>query len=225
MSLRADLWRAVEAQHLISTMRLVDSVAEQDLLERLLEQSKPPLPATVDRQAYLLNTPFRYRSPWASRFRRVGELGIWYGAERIETACAEVGYWRWRFLTDSEGLREQSLYVEFTVFRARVDGDAVDLTQPPWNRARELWMDPTDYSACQHLAGNARQRGVRWIRYASVRDPAHGLCGAVLDARALSLSGYTSQQTWAARVHATAVAFSHGQQRLEFDATGWKDAA
>ena len=32
-------WRGVEAQHVVSTMRLVDSAAEQDLLEQLLEAS------------------------------------------------------------------------------------------------------------------------------------------------------------------------------------------
>ena len=65
------LWRGVEAQHLVATMRLVDSLDEQAELERILEASKPPLPPlrrvagparTAARpQHYLLNTPFRYR--------------------------------------------------------------------------------------------------------------------------------------------------------------------
>ena len=33
---RVDLWRAVEAQHRIATMRLADSAAAQAVLERLL---------------------------------------------------------------------------------------------------------------------------------------------------------------------------------------------
>jgi hypothetical protein len=37
-------WRGVEAQHVVSTMRLVDTVEEQDLLEQMLEGSKPDLP-------------------------------------------------------------------------------------------------------------------------------------------------------------------------------------
>ena len=202
-------------------MRLADTAAEQDLLERMIEQSKPPLPAADRGRNYLLSTPFRYLSPWPSRFRPAGQTGVWYGAEQIATACAEVGYWRWRFLTDSDGLLGQSLFVEFTVFEARVDGVALDLTQPPWNRARSRWMDARDYSACQQLAAAARERGVQWIRYASVRDPGHGLCGAVFDLQALSLPRATAQQTWAARVQHDAVAFSHGQERLEFDAAPW----
>ena len=34
-------WRVVEAQHVVSTMALVDTLAEQALLEQLLDDSKP----------------------------------------------------------------------------------------------------------------------------------------------------------------------------------------
>ncbi|MBP8780706.1 MAG: RES domain-containing protein, partial [Alicycliphilus sp.] len=74
-------WRGVEAQHVVSTMRLVDSAAEQDLLEQLLEASKPALPATRQPRHYLLLTPFRYRPHHPSRFRPAHARGQWYGAE------------------------------------------------------------------------------------------------------------------------------------------------
>ena len=35
-------WRAVEAQHQVSTRKLVDSLEEQALLEQLIEGAKPP---------------------------------------------------------------------------------------------------------------------------------------------------------------------------------------
>ena len=44
--LRARAWRVVEGQHRVSTRRLVDSHEDQELLEELLERSKPPLPET-----------------------------------------------------------------------------------------------------------------------------------------------------------------------------------
>ena len=62
------LWRAVEAQHLVATLRLVDNLAEQRLLEHILEDSKPPLPAQAAGSSYLIFTPFRYASPRPSRF-------------------------------------------------------------------------------------------------------------------------------------------------------------
>ena len=107
-----DLWRAVEAQHVASTMVLVDTVAEQAVLERLVESSKPPVPRDVARLGlhWLLFTPFRYAPPpGGSRFRATGDPGVFYGADERRTACAELGYWRWRFLTDSAGEGRLSL--------------------------------------------------------------------------------------------------------------------
>ena len=108
---RRRLWRAVEAQHIVSTLRLVANVEEQIVLERLLERSKPALPSGAGDLHYLLGTPFRYSSPFGSRFRSPSDSGIWYGAEALRTACAELGYWRWRFLIDSESLERSTLGV------------------------------------------------------------------------------------------------------------------
>ena len=54
--------RLVEAQHLVSTRRLVDSAEEQALLESVLEKSKPTLPADPEFAGlhFLLTTSFRY---------------------------------------------------------------------------------------------------------------------------------------------------------------------
>ena len=38
------VWRFVEAQHRVSTLKLVDTLDEQALLEELLEENKPVLP-------------------------------------------------------------------------------------------------------------------------------------------------------------------------------------
>ena len=43
-SLSGTCWRLVEAQHHVSTVKLVDSVAEQGVLEDLVEASKAPVP-------------------------------------------------------------------------------------------------------------------------------------------------------------------------------------
>ena len=45
----AALWRGVEAQHIVSTMRLADNAAEQRVLEELLETSKPAVPPDAAR--------------------------------------------------------------------------------------------------------------------------------------------------------------------------------
>ncbi|RFO94898.1 RES domain-containing protein [Rhodoferax lacus] len=198
-------WRGVEAQHVVSTMRLVDSRAEQEALELLLEHSKPPQPAMHAPKHYLLYTPFRYRPPHPSRFRRAGERGLWYGAEQLYTACAEVAYWRNRFILDSAALVKTELLTEHTFFQAEVQGLALDLMQVPWVEARSAWTHGSDYSATQALAEAARYKGVQWICYESVRAPGQR-CAAVLDVDALAMvDGGKTMQTWHCKASKDAV--------------------
>ena len=212
-------WRAVEAQHAVATMRLVDSLDEQEVLERLLESSKPPLPAAARSQHYLLVTPFRYRPRHGSRFRRAGSPGIWYGAQEIRTACAESAYWRWRFLVESSGLQNEELLTEHTVFAAAVHGPAIDLAAKPWNASRRHWTHPDDYTSPQNLADAARERGVGWLRYESARDPG-GVCCAVFSPDMLSGPDLKSQQTWHCRATRDGVRMIHDSDRFEWSMKG-----
>jgi hypothetical protein len=191
------LWRAVEAQHVVATRALVDSLAEQEVLESVLEASKPRVPSECAGFDYLLYTPFRYPPPSrGSRFRSYDDPGVWYGAEAVRTSCAELGYWRWRFIMDSHGLTRLD-GVAHTVFQAVARGKAADLRKEPFVRDAGLWGNPGDYGACHTLARVARAAETQIIRYASVRDPKHGGCGAVLDCRAFSGTGGVRQrQSW-----------------------------
>jgi RES domain len=208
-------WRGVEAQHIVSTMRLVDTLDEQSVLERILESSKPPLPAAGVAKHYLLATPFRYRPRHASRFRAIGARGVWYGARSIKTVCAELAYWRWRFLMDSAGLAQEELLTEHTLFRATVSGLAIDLMAPPWVGNRAAWTHPGDYTPTQALAVAAHERRLQWIRYESVRDPG-GVCAAVLDVAALDKLDLAGQQTWHCRATRQAVRLIRGSERYEW---------
>lgn len=193
---RLDLWRAVEAQHRVSTMALVDTLAEQALLEDLLEQSKPPPTAPTQQLHWLLFTPFRYPPlPSGSRFRGPTEPGVFYGAETQQAACAELGYWRWRFLQDSPAL-DAIDPVQQTLFKTTVAGSAIDVREPPLSARRDEWMHPTDYGACQALARQARLAQIQMIRYASVRDPAAAGCAAVLVPQAFAADSPSESQTW-----------------------------
>lgn len=206
-------WRGVEAQHVISTMRLVDTADEQLMLEQLLEFSKPPMPAMKVQKHYLLATPFRYRPQHASRFRRAKTLGLWYGAKTIYAACAEVAYWRYRFIVDSAPLLNTDLLTEHTFFQAKVEGLAIDLTSASWVAASEAWTHGSDYTATQAVADAARDRGVQWICYESVRAPTEQ-CAAVLDVEALEMvdQGKT-KQTWHCKATRASVMMVHGTDR------------
>lgn len=218
---RRRLWRAVEAQHIASTLRLVASVEEQSLLEKLLDESKPPLPPEASDLHYLLSTPFRYTSPIGSRFRAPVDSGIWYGAEAQRTACAELGFWRWRFLVDSEALEAFGPSPQ-TVFRAGIDGRMVDLTLAPFKKARAEWTHPVDYGATQAFARMAREADVDAIRYESVRDPEHGGAVAVLQPACFKPRKPLEQHTWFLTVRRDRVIWQQESATFEFDASEWR---
>jgi hypothetical protein len=191
------IWRAVEAQHVVATLRLTGNDPEaHDLLERLIEGSKPPLPPETSKLHYLLATPFRYPPRGhGSRFRGITDPGVLYGGVERRTACAEMGYWRWRFVADSDGLREIAAFPQ-TLFQAGVQGTAVDLQKPPLDERASEWTAPDDYTATQAMGRTAREDGIALILYRSVRDPEAGVCIAVLDPRAFRPKRLLGQETW-----------------------------
>ncbi len=196
-------WRFVEAQHRVSTLKLVDSLAEQAALEDILEATKPPLPEDCRHLDYLLATPFRYRPyPAGSRFRRAGLTpGVWYGAEAPETAAAEMVFYRFLFYAESPDTPFPDDAAEYTAFSADLATPvALDLTAGRLAADRHAWTDPTDYAACQALADEARAIGAGIIRYASARDPAKGMNLAVLTCRAFSSAEPVDRQTWRIRI-------------------------
>jgi hypothetical protein len=225
---RFELWRAVEAQHVAATMALVDSLDEQQVLERLLDETKPPVPAAARKLHWLLFTPFRYSPPpRGSRFRGPNDPGVFYGADEIRTACAELGYWRWRHLQDTPALAAMPTKPQ-TVFRAAVAGATIDLTLAPFVATRLRWTDRDDYAACQALARTAREAGLAAVRYESVRDPEHGRCAAVLAPAAFARATPLDQQTWMLSVARERVVWQRTAvtrlQAFEFDPRAWQGA-
>jgi hypothetical protein len=218
--LAAKPWRLVEVQHRASTMRLVDTLAEQALLEDLLEQAKPPLPADAAPLHYLLATPFRYPAPppAGSRFRGIGDPGVWYGASALGTALAEVAYWRLRFLADSPATPDLPP-VPHTAFRADVAGPGFALTDAAFAPQRAQWENPVSYEATQALARDARDAGIALIRYRSVRDPQHRFCIAVLSPEAFRARAPLEQHTWLVKVTRRLVLAEAdlGAQRMAFE--------
>jgi hypothetical protein len=215
----------VEAQHVAATMALTDTVEEQHVLERLLDESKPPVPAAARRLHWLLFTPFRYSPPpGGSRFRGPRDPGVFYGADEIRTACAELGYWRWRHLCDTPALRAMPTKPQ-TVFRAQLETACVDLRKKPFDAGRAAWTRPDDYAECQRFAQTARAASGGAIRYESVRDPEHAGCGAALTPAAFRRATPLDQQTWMLAVARERVIWRRtgvsGEQEFEFDAGAW----
>ena len=216
-------WRVVEAQHVVSTLKLVDTLDEQELLERLLDRSKPAVPPDCRQLHYLLSTPFRYGAPYpaGSRFRAAGmTAGVFYASVQVATAIAEMAFARLRFFAESPQTPWPVNASEHTAFSVRFrTAAAIDLTVPPFEKDVERWIHPTDYTACQALADTARLGGIQVVRYRSARDPRKGRNIALLTCAAFSSRAPLERQTW--RLHfdpaGVRALCDFPEQRMAFD--------
>lgn len=220
-------WRLVEAQHRVSTLKLADTLAEQALLEELIEDTKPAIPAECRHLHYLLATPFRYGAeyPRGSRFRRAGRtLGVYYAAEHPETAVAEMAFYRLLFFAESPATPWPADAAEYTAFSAALESDRLlDLTAPPLAEDEAVWTDPTRYAGCQAFADAAREVEAGAIRYRSVRDPEGRANLAILTCSAFVRASpperqILDRQTWRVRLSASGVQAlcDFPRQALEF---------
>lgn len=189
-------WRVVESQHQVSTRKLVDTLEEQALLEELIDGAKPP-DVTRGRMHYLLATPFRYPPlTRGSRFGNRNSRGIWYGAETVAGAMAEVAYYRLVFLEGTIALLP-GLSVELSAFRVRARTlRGVDLVAPPFAKHRDAIASPTDYGRAQTLGTSMRTANVELCRFPSARDPAHGVNVAIFVPSVFGRSAPQAFQRW-----------------------------
>ncbi|CAN7530818.1 RES family NAD+ phosphorylase [Mesorhizobium sp. LjRoot246] len=221
-------WRMVEAQHHVSTLKVVDTLDEQALLEDLIEETKPQIPLECRHLHYLLATPFRYGSvyPYGSRFRRAGRTkGVYYAAETMMTAVAEMAFYRLLFFAESPKTPWPSDAAEYTAFAAAIkSAGAIDLTRPPLDRDAAAWTHPTDYAACQAIADTAREAGLEAIRYRSARD-LKGTNIALLTCRGFAKAKPMEPQTWRIRLGAFGVQAicEFPEKRIEFSRTAFAD--
>lgn len=206
---RGRCWRLVEGQHKVATLKIVDSLAEQAVLEDLLDGTKPAVPPECRALHYLLATPFRYGAPYphGSRFRRAGlSLGVYYASEAPETAVAERAFHRLLFFAESPRTPWPENAAEFTAFSVAFASEGgLDLTIPPLSSDRQLWTDPTDYTASQELCDAVRDAALAVIRYESVRDPGGRANLALLTCRAFASSKPERVQSWRMRFSAGGV--------------------
>jgi hypothetical protein len=194
--LRLTPWRVVEAQHQVSTRKLVDSAQEQELLEELIDGAKPQ-DVTRGKLHYLVATPFRYPPlRHGSRFGTRHEPGIWYGSETLSSAFAEVAYYRFVFLEGTRATLEP-LDTELTSFRVSAHTKlGVDLVAPPFEKHRRVIASPTRYAETQALGAAMRAANVQLVRYPSARDPGRGVNVAAFSPRVFGPGKPRDFQTW-----------------------------
>jgi len=192
-------WRVVESQYVTATRKLVESDAEQEALERMLDTVKPPLPADPAgaRLHFLLSTAFRHPPlPHGSRFGTRADPGIWYGSLTLPTAFAELAYYRLVFL-DGTAAALGTVTVELSAFHAWVRTTrGVDLTAPPFATHARRIASKTSYAAAQQLGRDMRAAGVEAALYRSARDRAGGTNVAVLAPAAFARRTPSALSAW-----------------------------
>ena len=198
-ALSARPWRAVEAQHVSATRKLVDTDAEQAVLEDLIDLAKPPRPREPEFAGlhYLLATPFRYPPlRHGSRFASRSERGLYYGSESKQALFSEVAYYRLLFL-DGTSAELGAVEVELSVFAVPVrTRRGVDLTRSPFREHEDRISAPGDYAASQRLGSEMRASGVEAFRYRSARDRDGGTNVGVFSPRAFESKRPRALETW-----------------------------
>jgi hypothetical protein len=207
---QGELLRMVESQEQIATRALVDDLAEQALLEQLLEQSKPPLPAGSGHLDYLLASPFRYPPlEYGSRFGSRFEPSLFYGALETSSVLAETAFYRLVFWSGmSLPPPAGRLTTEHTLFAANYDTEqGLSLHLPPFDNYREYLTNPSSYAATQLLGSEMRAAGIELFIYRSARDPQGGLNIGLFNATPFIDGRSTWKQAWLCDVSDDEVAF------------------
>lgn len=119
---------------------------------------------------------FCHLNPDGSRFSD-GTWGVYYAAQSLETAVAEVSHHRARFLAATA---QRAIEFDLRCYVAQVQGPLVDVRHLP------AVHDPDDYTASRALARAQRGAGAPGLLYRSVRDPGRE-CVAVFRAPAIKV--------------------------------------
>jgi hypothetical protein len=156
------VWDALIALESATNPRLRDEIGEIRLV--------PPERRVSGPNASWVMASFTYVNPRGSRFSD-GTWGVYYTANRLETAIAETVLHFARFAADAHDppRREDMRVLLGTVRNTFHD---VDMLPRAW---RAAVLDPSSYDASRALARGLREAGSNGLTYPSVRD-ADGRC-------------------------------------------------
>jgi len=171
-SLCAEVFRVAESQQKVATNTLVDTLEEQQMLEEMLDRVKPRVPQDCEKFDYLIYTPFRYPPlKHGSRFGKKLHPSIFYGSKNIESAFAELAYYRFVYydgmMTAPKNKQKVTQHASFSVDLQAEKG--VALNEPPFNKHKNKISNPTNYVVSQKIGEEMRDKGVEAFSYYSAR--------------------------------------------------------
>jgi RES domain-containing protein len=161
---------AVFAVQALTNPRLRQEIGEIDLIprdERTFGPGSTPVMAA-----------FTYLNREGSRFSD-STWGVYYAAESLETAVAEVSFHRARFLAATQ---QPPIEIDYRAYVANVVQPLHDIRGEPWAAAH----DPSSYATSVALARQWRAASSWGLLYRSVRR-AGGECVAVFRPKAIQI--------------------------------------
>ena len=138
----------------------------------------PPADRVAGAGATLIMAAFAHLNPLGSRFSD-GSWGVYYAAESLDTAVAEVSHHRGVFLARTA---EEAIDIDLRWIQADLMDRLHDLRGQ--GAAMPGLYDPDSYGSSQELARMLRSQGSQGIVYDSVRRPL-GQCVAVFKPKSL----------------------------------------
>lgn len=208
---RSEVWRVVESQEDVATLSIVDDLAEQALLEALLDaHAKPRYREGTEQMHYLLKTAFRYPPlRWGSRFGTTLMPSYFYASEEASTALCECAYYRFLFLADMVEPYIESIRSQYALFKVMVSSSAaLDLTSVTFKSIHDGLRAPDSYAVSQQVGRWAYDSAqVALIRYESARQ-ASGINVAIHDPSAIRSRKPQLQQRWLCLTKPDSVSFS-----------------
>ncbi|HHT0593717.1 TPA: RES family NAD+ phosphorylase [Legionella anisa] len=219
--LELEPWRIVEDQYSSSSRDLVESSEEHDLLEKLLDNSKPQV---ANNKHYLIFTPFRYPPlEHGSRFGNTYEPSLWYGSLSQQTAFAEVAFYRLKFFDDTLANLEY-IEIRMTAFKTYIQTkNGIDLTKSPFQKYQDKISSKTNYEHSQLLGTEMREAKVEAFVFASARDKNAGENVAAFTPDVFKIKNkehITNMQNWRCIANKNIIEFSRDEmlqrKKLEF---------
>lgn len=141
-------------------------------------QLVPPAERLAGAGSTPIMAAFTHLNPEGSRFSD-GSYGVYYAADDLDTAVAEVSHHRAVFMARTQ---EPALEIDLRLITAPLEARLHDLRG--LRRSAPQLYDPVDYSAGRALGHRLREAGSWGVLYHSVRHPG-GLCAGVFRPRAL----------------------------------------
>ena len=166
-----DVVFAVEA---LTNPRIRDEIGQWQLV--------PPDERVSGAGSTMVMAAFTHLNPEGSRFSD-GSYGVYYAAQALETAIAEVSHHRALFLSRTA---EPAIDVDLRVIAATVSAELHDLREfgKRVGKRGAALFDPNQYGAPQALGKRLREAGSWGVLFPSVRHEG-GLCVGVFRPRAL----------------------------------------